>query len=201
LFDRVLAEQLGFDLLAEVQLLTPTRKGPLGTDELNVELQRLVQNKLWGVTAPAPRPGRRPDLLRHDRVIQTRNNYELGVMNGAIGLVTETGDKRGELNVRFDDQEVEYTAENVGELSLAYALTIHKFQGSQIPCVVLVIHKAHSFQHHRNLFYTGVTRAQETVIVVGDQWGMRACAEKEQVERRKTFLSVFDLPRWGGSGG
>jgi exodeoxyribonuclease V alpha subunit len=200
LFDHVLIEQLGFDLLADVQLLTPTRKGPLGVDELNVLLQQLVQEKLWGVFVPPPRPGRRPELLKRDRVIQNRNNYELGVMNGAIGVVTEKGDKHGELKVRFDDHEVEYNAESVGELSLAYALTVHKYQGSQIPCAVLIVHKAHSFMHHRNLFYTGVTRAQRTVIVVGDQWGMRACAEKEQVDRRKTFLSVLE-PRWRGRGG
>lgn len=59
---------------------------------------------------------------------------------------------------------------------------------------MVVIHKAHSYMHHRNLFYTGVTRAQETAIVIGDAWGLRNCAEKEQVERRKTFLSVLDLP-------
>jgi exodeoxyribonuclease V alpha subunit len=198
LFDHVLVDRLGFDLLADVQLLTPTRKGPLGIDELNVLLQHLVHKKLWGIEVPPPRPGRRPELLPQDRVIQTRNNYELGIMNGAIGHVIEVGEKRGELKVRFDDHEVQYTAETAGELSLAYALTVHKFQGSQIPCVVLVIHKAHSFMHHRNLFYTGVTRAQNTVIVVGDQWGMRACAAKEQVERRKTFLSVLDLPRQDG---
>ena len=201
LFDHVLVEHLGLDLLADVQLLTPTRKGPLGTDELNVLLQQLLQEKLWGVLVPPQRPGRRPELLKHDRVIQNRNNYELGVMNGAIGVVTEKGDKHGELKVRFDDVEVEYSAETVGELSLAYALTVHKYQGSQIPCVVLIVHKAHSFMHHRNLFYTGVTRAQQTVIIVGDQWGMRVCAEKERVERRKTFLSVLDLLRWNGSGG
>ncbi|HEX7840095.1 MAG TPA: AAA family ATPase [Kofleriaceae bacterium] len=201
LFDQVLVERLGFDLLADVQLLTPTRKGPLGVDELNVLLQRLVQKKLWGVDVPAPRPGRRPELLRRDRVIQTRNNYEFGVMNGAIGVVTETGDKRGELKVRFDDHEVQYTAETVGELSLAYALTVHKSQGSETPCVVLVVHKAHSFMHHRNLFYTGVTRARRAVIIVGDQWGIRTCAEKQQVESRKTFLSVLDLPRRDGGRG
>jgi exodeoxyribonuclease V alpha subunit len=198
LFETVLVERLGFDLLADVQLLTPTRKGPLGVDALNIELQRLVQKKLWAVTVPEPRLGRRPELLRQDRVIQTRNNYDLGVMNGAIGIVTETGPQRGERKVRFDDQEVSYAADTVGELSLAYALTIHKSQGSEFPCVVLVVHKAHSFMHHRNLFYTGVTRARQVAIVVGDQWGMRNCAQKEQVERRKTFLSVLDLPRRGG---
>jgi exodeoxyribonuclease V alpha subunit len=200
LFDQVLAERLGFGLLRDVQLLTPTKKGPLGTDELNVLLQRLLHRKLWGIEVPPPRPNRRPDLLLHDRVIQTRNNYDLGVMNGAIGCITDIGDKRESIRVQFDDQEVQYTREALGELSLAYALTVHKYQGSQIPCVVLVVHKAHSFQHHRNLFYTGVTRAQKTVIVVGDQWGIAACAKKEQVERRKTFLSVLDLPRRRGGG-
>lgn len=197
LFDTVLVEKLRFDLLADVQLLTPTRKGPLGVDALNVELQRLVQKKLWGVDVPPPRPGRRPEFLRHDRVIQTRNNYDLGVMNGAIGIVTAVGPRRGEIHVRFDDQEIEFTPDNQGakDLSLAYALTIHKAQGSEFPCAVVVVHKAHSFMHHRNLFYTGVTRARYCAIVVGDLWGMRNCAEKEQVERRKTFLSVLDLPR------
>ncbi len=130
LFDSVLVERLRFDLLADVQLLTPTRKGPLGVEALNVELQRLVQKKLWGVDVPPPRPGRRPEFLRHDRVIQTRNNYDLGVMNGAIGIVTAVGPRRGELHVRFDDQEIEFTPENAGtkDLSLAYALTIHKAQ-------------------------------------------------------------------------
>jgi exodeoxyribonuclease V alpha subunit len=198
LFDSVLVEKLGFDLLADVQLLTPTRKGPLGVDALNVELQRLVQKKLWRVEVPPPKLNRRPEFLAHDRVLQTRNNYDLGVMNGAIGFVTSVGPKRGELKVRFDDLEVAYTAESIGELSLAYALTIHKSQGSEFPCAVVVVHKAHSFMHHRNLFYTGVTRARQVAVLVGDQWGMKNCAEKEQVERRKTFLSVLDLPRADG---
>jgi len=197
LFESVLVERLRFDLLADVQLLTPTRRGPLGVEALNVQLQRLVQKKLWGVDVAAPRPGRRPEFLLHDRIIQMRNNYDLGVMNGAIGIVTSMGPRRGELRVRFDDREIEFTPENEGarDLALAYALTIHKAQGSEFPCAVLVIHKAHSFMHHRNLFYTGVTRARQVAIVVGDLWGMRNCAEKEQVERRKTFLSVLDLPR------
>src|SRR5581483_1527646 len=102
--------------------------------------------------------------------------------------------KRGEQVVGFEHQVVRYTPDTVGELSLSYANSIHKFQGSEIPCVVLVVHKSHAFMHHRNLFYTGVTRARKTVVVVGDAWGVRNCAAKEQVERRKTFLSVLDLP-------
>jgi len=196
LYDSVLVERLRMDLLADVQLLTPTRKGPLGVDALNVELQRLIQMKLWGVDVAPPRPGRRPAFLLHDRVIQTRNNYNLGVMNGAIGTVTSVGPRYNELTVRFDDGEVTYkpNTRDAQDLSLAYALTIHKSEGSEFPCVVLLVHKAHSFMHHRNLFYTGVTRARQVAIIVGDSWGMNNCAAKEQVERRKTFLSVLDLP-------
>ncbi len=196
LFESALVERLRFDLLAEVQLLTPTHKGPLGTEALNVLLQRLVQRKLHGVTVTPPAPGRRPRLLLRDRVIQTRNNYDLGVMNGAIGIVTEIGPRRGELTVRFDHADIAYTPENEGvrDLALAYALTIHKSQGSEYPCAVIIVHKAHSFMHHRNLLYTGVTRARDVAILVGDSWGMRNCAQKEKVEKRKTFLSVLDFP-------
>jgi exodeoxyribonuclease V alpha subunit len=177
-----------------VQLLTPTRKGPLGTEALNPLLQILLQKRLFGVDVPPPRPGRRPELLVHDRVIQTRNNYDLGVMNGAIGFVTTVEKDTGKVRVAFDDGEVVYDSTSISQLSLAYALTVHKSQGSEFPCAVVVIHKSHSFMHHRNLFYTGATRARKVAIVVGDHWGMRACAEREQVERRKTFLSVIDLP-------
>lgn len=196
MFESMLTEKLGFDLLADVQLLTPTRKGPLGVDALNVELQRLIQKKLWGVNVAPPCVGRRPEFLLHDKVIQTRNNYELGVMNGAIGIVTAIGTRRGEMRIRFDGIDIELASgsEALRDLSLAYALTCHRFQGSEVPCAVLIIHKSHTFMHHRNLFYTGVTRARKTAIIVGDSWGMRNCAQKEQVERRKTFLSVLDMP-------
>ncbi|MFB3882440.1 MAG: AAA family ATPase [Armatimonadota bacterium] len=190
-----IAERLHFDLVSEVQVLTPTHKGPLGTAALNTELQRLVQHKLYGVEVPPPRPGRRPRFLLHDKVIQKRNNYSLGIMNGSIGQVAEVGANGRDLVVRFFDREVrevELLADegHLQDLHLAYALTIHSAQGSEFPCVVLVVHKSHSFQHHRNLFYTGVTRAQQVAIILGDQWGIRNCADKREVGRRKTFLSL-----------
>ena len=105
LFQTVLSERLRFDLRDDVQVLTPTHKGPLGTRALNIALQRLIQAKLWGVEAPVPKPGRRPDLLVHDKVIQTRNNYTLGVMNGAVGTVAEVA-RDGSLLVTFDAMPV-----------------------------------------------------------------------------------------------
>lgn len=192
LFENVLVERLGFDLLADVQLLTPTHKGPLGTRDLNCELQRLVQRRLWNVEAPPTPPGRRPKFLAHDKVIQTRNNYEIGVMNGAMGVVLHVG-RDGSLIVDFDGIPVEIDAgsPNLQDIQLAYALTIHKAQGSEFPCAVVVVHKAHSFMHHRNLLYTGVTRARQTTVLVGDRWGISNCARKRKQDDRRTFLALL----------
>lgn len=192
LFENVLVERLGFDLLTDVQLLTPTHKGPLGTRDLNCELQRLVQRSLWNVEAPPTTPGRRPKFLAHDKVIQTRNNYEIGVMNGAMGVVLDVG-RDGSLNVDFDGipVEIEAGSPNLQDIQLAYALTIHKAQGSEFPCAVVVVHKAYSFMHHRNLLYTGVTRARQTTVLVGDRWGISNCARKRKQDDRRTFLSLL----------
>ncbi len=192
LFETVLSERLGFDLRDDIQVLTPTHKGPLGTRALNLALQRLIQAKLWGVEAPIPKPGRRPQLLVHDKVIQTRNNYTLGVMNGAVGTVTEVASD-GSLRITFEGMPVNIKSgsPNRSDIELAYALTIHKAQGSEFPCAVVVVHKSHSFMHHRNLFYTGVTRAKEAVVIVGDHWSIANCAKKRHLNARKTFLSLL----------
>jgi len=190
LFRNVLNERLGFDLLRDVQVLTPTNKGPLGTKELNIHLQKLLQEKLWGVEVPMRDPCHRPKFLVRDKVIQTRNNYKLGVMNGTTGFVRYIGDD-GSMTIEFDGEpvDIEACSMDLQDIGLAYALTTHRAQGSEFPCVVFLVHKAHSFMHHRNLLYTGVTRAQETAILLGDRWGMRNCAQKRHQENRKTFLS------------
>ena len=195
LFEHTLNEKLGFDILRDVQLLTPTHKGPLGAVELNTKLQRLIQRKLWNYDAPPVQPGRRPKLLVNDKVIQTRNNYDLGIMNGAMGIVRSVGID-GSLSIEFEDKmiHIEAGSPHRGDVQLAYALTIHKSQGSEFPCSVVIAHKSHSFMHHRNLLYTGVTRASQTAIIVGDRWGIANCAKRVQVDARKTFLSLL-LPQ------
>jgi len=192
LFEHTLNEKLGFDILRDVQLLTPTHKGPLGTVDLNTKLQRLIQRKMWNYDAPPVQTGRRPKLLVNDKVIQTRNNYDLGVMNGAMGIVRSVGFD-GSLNIEFEDKTVHIEAGSPhrSDVQLAYALTIHKSQGSEFPCSVVIAHKSHSFMHHRNLLYTGVTRASQTAIIVGDHWGIANCAKRVQVDARKTFLSLM----------
>lgn len=181
---------LGFDLLKDVQVLTPTHKGPLGTKALNLELQKLIQKKLWETKVPEVPAGRKPPFLKHDKIIQTRNNYDLGIMNGTIGHIMEVM-SNGDLLVNFEGMSVEIKkgSPNLQDLQLAYALTVHKVQGSEFPCAIIMIHKAHSFMHHRNLLYTGVTRAKKTTIIIGDHWGIRNCVKRCQVDSRSTFLS------------
>ncbi|MCC6392622.1 MAG: AAA family ATPase [Bryobacterales bacterium] len=192
LFDEVLRERLTYDLIRDVQVLTPTHKGPLGTVELNIELQRLLQKKLFGFDVPDVEPGRRPRFYTGDKVIQTKNDYELGVMNGAMGVVLGA-ETDGGLTINFDGMPVEIGKDSdaVGNLQLAYATSIHKVQGSEFPCAIVIAHKSHSFMHHRNLLYTAVTRAKESVIILGDRWGIDNCAAKRQVDRRNTFLSFL----------
>jgi len=197
LFAEVLDERLGFDLLQDVQVLTPTHKGLLGTVELNIVLQRLIQKKLFGVDVPSVEPGRRPELLSGDKVIQTRNDYELGVMNGAVGCVIENHPKAG-LTIDFEGHTVDIPIDSGKQqfVQLAYATSIHKMQGSEFPCSIVITHKSHAFMHHRNLLYTAVTRAQKSVIIIGDKWGIENCASKRQVDKRNTFLQ-FLLNRSG----
>jgi len=192
LFENVLEEKLGFDILRDVQVLTPTHKGPRGTTALNEQIQRLVQRKRFGVEVPPHAANRRAPLYPGDKVIQIRNNYDLGVMNGAVGFLMEILQDGTHL-FEFDAVPVtiKKSDQALRDIQLGYCLSIHKAQGSEFPCVITVVHKAHSFMHHRNLFYTGVTRARTSAIILGDRWGVRNCAAKVQVDARKTFLSQF----------
>jgi len=192
LFEEILDERLGYNLLRDVQVLTPMHKGPLGTVELNLELQRLLQLKLNGVAVAEVDPGRRPRLYAGDKVIQTKNDYDLNVMNGSMGYVLMAGND-GSLVIEFDGRAVQIDADSEGakNVQLAYVTSIHKVQGSEFPCAVVIAHKSQSFMHHRNLLYTAVTRAKESVIILGDRWGIANCATKRQVDHRNTFLSFL----------
>ncbi len=189
IFTHVLNQRLGFDILRDVQLLTPTHKGPLGTVELNSLLQKLIQSKLWGNEITPTPPERRPKLYKSDKVIQTRNNYNLDIMNGSIGIVKSAGSD-GSLSIEFESGlvEIEAGSPERNDIQLAYALTIHRAQGSEYPCSMVVIHSAHSFMHHRNLLYTGVTRASKTAIIIGDTGGIANCAHVRHVDERRTLM-------------
>lgn len=190
LFRKVLAGKFGYDLLADVQFLTPIHKGPLGTVAINGLLQRLHQQTL-GVAIPPLAADERPKLHYGDKVIQTKNNYDLDVMNGHQGVVVEARP----LVVQFDGRTIPIPKDCTGEIELAYCLTPHKVQGSEFPCVVTVCHKSHSFMTHRNWLYTALTRAKKTAILLGDDRGITSAAAKIKTNERRTLLGLFARSR------
>lgn len=183
----VLKEVLALvDAKLDVQVLSPQHKGAAGVTALNAALQSALN--------PNAKPGARSwgskdeRLFEGDRVIQTRNDYTLGVMNGEIGAVVVMEDAR--LVVRFDDRDVEYSRDKAQALHLAYALTTHKAQGSEWPWVVVVVHSTHSMMLTRSLTYTAITRARQGVVIVGDVTGIeRAVANAEDAARNTSLVA------------
>ena len=177
-------ERFGFDPRTEIQVLTPMNRGPLGARALNVALQARLN--------PANRQGsveRFGTTFRvGDRVIQTENNYDRDVFNGDMGVIERTDDEEQELTVRFGERPVLYDFGDLDELSLAYALTIHKSQGSEYPCVVIPLHTQHFVMLQRNLLYTAITRGKRLVVIVGPKAALEVAVSREDLRRRFTRL-------------
>ncbi len=143
----------------DVQVLAPTRRGPLGTEILNQELQA----RLNPDGAPIKRGAR--EFRVGDRVLCVRNRYDVEVFNGDVGRVVAHA--AGALEINFDGRQVAWSLDDLDLLDLAYAMTVHKAQGSEYPAVVLALHGSHGIMLRRNLFYTAVTRAKRFFCVVG----------------------------------
>lgn len=179
----------GFDPIKDTQFMTAKHDGPLGTKRLNLVLQRMHQATL-GVTLPelgGDDHRERATLYVGDKVLNSRNDYTLDVMNGAVGVVLDVHP----LTVEFPDRVVVYPKESAGQVVLAYCLTPHKCQGSEYPCAVTIVPKSHAFSQHRNWLYTATTRAKTTCVLIGDDDGLRRAVEKVVVDRRQTLLGVF----------
>lgn len=146
----------GLDPVADVQVLTPMRRGPLGTHSLNEALQKALNPR-------ADKPGR---FAKGDKVMQLRNDYDKDVFNGDLGTVHRV--EGGITYVHVDGRELQYKIDGLDALSLAYASTIHKVQGSEFPACVIVLHNAHYVLLNRALLYTAVTRAKRLVVLLGD---------------------------------
>ena len=170
-----LPRSYGFDPVRDIQVLCPTKLGPTGTQALNVELQNLLNPEQKG----KPQLQSAARVFRvGDKVMQVRNNYEIvwqriggeqgvGAYNGDIGIVESINTRERSMVVRMDDRRLVYPAENLNELEIAYAITVHKSQGSEFPAVILPVAQVPPRLCYRNLFYTGVTRARKLCIVAG----------------------------------
>ena len=153
------------DIKDELQVLSPQRNGSAGVTNLNFLMQNILTKK--GNPLHKPEKGNGPSFYASDRVIQTANDYTLGVMNGEVGDVISKNEEG--LLVLFDGKEIIFDADQRDNLELAYALTIHKSQGSEYAGVIIPVSSEHTFMLSRNLLYTAVTRGKSKVCVIGEK--------------------------------
>jgi exodeoxyribonuclease V alpha subunit len=182
----MLPARYALDPVFDIQVLAPMNKGVCGVHELNRRLQEALNPKpaRW-VTRGGLRYG------VGDKVIQSRNNYELGIYNGDIGYVADVDDEREVVRVWFDMGQVSIPFDSLVDLKLAYAMTIHKSQGSQAPAIVIPMVTQHWTLLQRNLLYTGVTRAAKLAFVVGQGKAIRAAVRTTSSTKRLTRLSAL----------
>jgi exodeoxyribonuclease V alpha subunit len=176
--------RFGLHPVRDIQVLTPMNRGGLGVRSLNVELQLRLNS---GAEPSVVRFGSR--FASGDKVIQTVNNYDKEVFNGDIGVVRLVDTEEGLLRVDFDGREVEYEFGELDEVSLAYATSIHKSQGSEYPAVVIPLAMQHYMLLERNLLYTAVTRGKKLVIVIGQVRALAMAVRNRKSTRRMTKLA------------
>lgn len=180
-----LIPQLGFDAARDVQVLCPMTRGEVGTRNLNQVLQALV-NPADSAKAEI---ARREMMLRvGDRVMQKVNDYNREVFNGDLGTIVAVDPEEQEVKVQFTDRQVSYDYADLNEITLAWAVTIHKSQGSEYPVVILPIYMQHYLMLSRNLVYTGLTRAKRLAILVGPQKAIALAVRQVKDQQRYTLL-------------
>jgi exodeoxyribonuclease V alpha subunit len=197
--------QLGYTA-ADILVLSPMKKGPIGTEELNRVLQETLNpsaphKEEIAVGKTVFRVG--------DKIIQTKNNYAKEVFNGDIGTIDRIDyllDKEGQVTVEkglyctINGQVVTYTKEELHELQLAYSITIHKSQGGQAPIVIIPVSTSHYIMLARNLIYTGITRAESKVVLVGTKKALQIAIKNNKIVARNTRLTkriVEDIQLYG----
>jgi exodeoxyribonuclease V alpha subunit len=179
-------ERFGLDPLQDIQVLTPMNKGPLGTKVLNALLQERLN------------PGAARKIVRFgityaegDKVIQMVNNYDKEVFNGDIGRIAAVDEDESTIRVLYDGREVLYESGELDEIALAYAITIHKSQGSEYPAVVIPLSMQHYTLLERNLIYTAVTRAKKLVMIIGDPKAVSMAVGNKRSSQRMTGLTAL----------
>jgi exodeoxyribonuclease V alpha subunit len=189
----------GYSSLWDIQVLVPGRKGELGTIDFNTSLQQVL-NPAAGNKAERMSNSR---IFREgDKVMQIKNNYDLvwekesgekgsGVFNGDIGILKSIDKRTGSFKVKYDDRIADYVSENIEELELAYAITVHKSQGSEFKAVVLALFSGAPQLFYRNLLYTAVTRARELVVIVGRDSTIQHMVENNKKTKRFTGMEWF----------
>ena len=177
-------QTFGVDPIADIQVLSPMNRGGLGVASLNIELQKLLN--------PEPHASVTKFGWRFgvgDKVVQTVNNYDKEVFNGDLGIIDAVDHVEATVTVCIDQTKVTYDFDELDELSLAYATSIHKSQGSEYPVIIIPIAMQHYMLLQRNLLYTGVTRGKRLVILVGEPKAIAMCVSNVKQNNRLTRLA------------
>lgn len=188
----------GLDPMSDIQVLCPSRMGEIGTQNINAVLQARLNP-----------PAKDKQEIRYkgyvlregDRVMQIKNNYDVpwfrpkengtGVFNGDIGILSHIDRANNIINVKYDDKEAMYSFENIKEIELAYAMTVHKSQGSEFGAVVMPVLATPTKLAYRNLFYTALTRAKKLLVLVGNQESIKQMVDNDKKSRRYSALKFF----------
>jgi exodeoxyribonuclease V alpha subunit len=177
--------KLGIDPIRDIQVLCPMNRGSLGAIQMNKFLQERLNPPRFG----EPRVEKFGWHFRpRDKVIQTRNNYDKDVFNGDIGFVEGIDEVEREIRITFDGRSVVYDFNELDEVSLAYAITIHKSQGSEFPVVVMPLAMQQFLLLQRNLIYTGVTRGKSMVVLIGQKKALETAVRNRKSVQRYSAL-------------
>jgi len=182
LVNKRIPDRFGFDPVDSIQVITPMRRGIVGTNNLNKELQQSLNP-----TGQLIERGGRSFRI-NDKVMQIRNNYDKEVFNGDMGRIVKIDDEMREVTILIDDRHVLYDYSELDEIVLAYAVSVHKSQGSEYPVVVMPILTQHYILLQRNLLYTGVTRGKKLVVLIGSRKALAIAVRNNKTQARFTYL-------------
>ncbi len=182
LLTKRIPEKFSYNPVRDIQVLVPTNKGIVGTVNLNTRIQEVLN--------PNNVKFSRGSIVfkLNDKVIQLKNNYKKEVFNGDIGYISHMDLELKEASINFDGKTVKYSFHEMDELSLAYAISIHKSQGSEFKCIIIPLLTSHYMLLQRNLLYTAITRAKELAVLVGSKKAIGMAVNKNIVENRNTGL-------------
>ncbi len=171
-----------FNPIEDIQVLCPMKRGPIGSESLNLEIQTALNPS----STPLWRFSQRFHL--NDKVMQIKNNYEKNVFNGDIGFIQQINQPEQEMIISFDGRLISYDFSNLDEIMLSYAVSVHKYQGSECPCIVMPMHTSHFKLLYRNLLYTAVTRGKKLVVLIGTKQALAIAVKNQDVLKRHTGL-------------
>ena len=176
-------KKFGFNPYEDIQVISPMNKGIIGSENLNEKLQEAINPSSFGIIRGAKK------LKLRDKVMQLRNNYEKGVFNGDIGKIVKIDQENQEVFIVFDTGIVTYDYSELDEISLAYAISVHKAQGSEYPAIVIPIFIQHYVLLQRNLIYTAITRGKKLVVMVGTKKAFLIGIKNNKIQKRYTKLN------------